>query len=259
VDRQEQPARARRPNILFLMADQMQGRVLEPEHPCRTPAFDRLAARGVRFSRAYTPNPVCSPARASLMTGLLPHSHGVLHVTHCTDDDQSVLRTEKPHWAQRLAAAGYRTGYFGKWHVERSGDLARFGWQVADTRTRPEAGTAGPRPTGPGMLLDRSLADPEGYAPTRLYAVGDTPAEQRGMGAVTRNAEQFLEEALRSPQPWCCFVSVTEPHDPYVTSREAFRLYDVDALPVPPNWRDDLAGRPGLYPKCARLRGTDRA
>ena len=52
-----------RPNILFLMTDQMQGRVLEPGHPCQTPNLDRLAQRGVRFRRAYTPNVVCSPAR----------------------------------------------------------------------------------------------------------------------------------------------------------------------------------------------------
>ena len=50
------------PNILFLMTDQMQARVLEPDNPCRTPNLDRLAARGVRFRRAYTPNAVCSPA-----------------------------------------------------------------------------------------------------------------------------------------------------------------------------------------------------
>jgi arylsulfatase A-like enzyme len=67
-------AAPKRPNILFLMTDQMQGRVLDPAHPCKTPHLDRLARRGVRFVNAYTPNPVCSPARASLMTGRLPHS-----------------------------------------------------------------------------------------------------------------------------------------------------------------------------------------
>ncbi|HCK09585.1 MAG TPA: sulfatase, partial [Candidatus Latescibacteria bacterium] len=121
---------ADRPNILFLMTDQMQGRVLDPGHVCQTPNFDRLAKRGMRFPRAYTPNAVCSPARASLMTGLLPSTHGVLEVTHCVDDDQCVLRTEYPHWAQSLEAVGYNTGYFGKWHVERSNDLTQFGWQV---------------------------------------------------------------------------------------------------------------------------------
>ena len=65
-----------RPNVLFLMTDQMQGRVLEPDNCCHTPHMDGLAARGGRVRRAYTPNAVCSPARASLMTWLLPHNHG---------------------------------------------------------------------------------------------------------------------------------------------------------------------------------------
>ena len=119
-----------KPNILFLMTDQMQGRVLDNLNPCKTPNIDKLAARGMRFTRAYTPNAVCSPARASLMTGLLPHNHGVLWVTHSVDDDQGMLRDDKAHWAQRLTGSGYKTGYFGKWHIERSGELDRFGWQV---------------------------------------------------------------------------------------------------------------------------------
>ena len=51
-----------RPNMLFLMADQMQARVLEPDHVCQTPPLDRL-----RFTRAYTPNNICSPTRAGLL------------------------------------------------------------------------------------------------------------------------------------------------------------------------------------------------
>ena len=82
-----------------------------------------------RRGRACTRNAVCSPARASLMAGLLHHNHGVLFVEHTVDADQAVLRTQHPYWAQRLTDAGYNTGYFGKWHVERSNELSRFGWQ----------------------------------------------------------------------------------------------------------------------------------
>ena len=151
------------PNILFLMTDQMQGRVLEPDNPCQTPVLDGLAARGVRFRRAYTPNAVCSPARASLMTGLLPHNHGVLYVEHTVDADQAVLRTQHPHWAERLTAAGYRTGYFGKWHVERSNELSRFGWQ--------EQGALSERPdwSAVNFSLERYLDSPPGYHPNRFY------------------------------------------------------------------------------------------
>ena len=103
----------RPPNLLILMADQMQAQVLEPDHICRTPHLDRLAQRGVRFTHAYTPNNICSPSRASLMTGLMPHNHGVLEVLYPKVPDLHVLR-DKPHFAQRLVEAGYRTGYFGK-------------------------------------------------------------------------------------------------------------------------------------------------
>ena len=106
-----------RPNLLLVLPDGMQGRTTFPESPCRTPNIDRIAERGRRFRRAYTVQPTCSPARASLMTAAMPHSHGVLQVEHCVDQDQCVLRTDYPHWAQRLAEAGYRTAYFGKWHI----------------------------------------------------------------------------------------------------------------------------------------------
>ncbi|HBN83836.1 MAG TPA: sulfatase, partial [Clostridiales bacterium] len=58
-------------------------------------------------------NAVCSPARASLMTGLLPHNHGVLSVTHTMEKDQCRIREQYPHFAMKLQENGYKTGYFG--------------------------------------------------------------------------------------------------------------------------------------------------
>ena len=243
--RHGRPSVGAAPNILFLMTDQMQGRVLDPDHPCQTPNFDRLAARGVRLPRAYTPNAVCSPARASLMTGLLPHSHGVLEVTHTVDDDQSCLRTGFPHWAQRLGQAGYRTGYFGKWHVERSGDLARFGWQVVATDVM-----AGARKQDGRFSLQKWDEQPEGYRKTLLYGVTEVPPERRGVGITTDLGLAFLEDAANGSAPWCCFVSITEPHDPFVTGQEAFARYDVEGLPLQPNVGNDLSGQPNLYRKA---------
>jgi arylsulfatase A-like enzyme len=234
------------PNILFLMTDQMQGRVLEPDSPCITPNFDRLAARGVRFQRAYTPNAVCSPARASLMTGLLPHNHGVLYVTHTVDEDQSALRTEHPHWAQRLVETGYNTGFFGKWHVERSNQLEQFGWQ---TQAEVEGKSL---PDGVTFSLEKWLETP-GYRPNRFYGVCDAPPEERGVGKRVNAALAWLDEVTGGEDPWCCFVSVLEPHDPFYCGEEAFAQYDVDTLPLQPNVHDDLRGRPGIYRKAARV------
>ena len=61
-----------RPNILFLMTDQQQASTVDPGSPCDTPALDQLAREGVRFTRAYTVNAICSPSRASLFSGVLP-------------------------------------------------------------------------------------------------------------------------------------------------------------------------------------------
>ncbi|MCP4640448.1 MAG: sulfatase-like hydrolase/transferase [bacterium] len=245
-----------RPNVLVLMTDQMQGRVLDPDHVCQTPNFDRLAARGVRFTRVHTSNAVCSPARASLMTGLLPHSHGVTQVTHCTFDDESVLRTDRPHWAQQLSEAGYRTGYFGKWHVERTDDLAPFGWQVNGERSNPlyqEHARSVRKGDGKSKLLwSKDISVPEGYVTQPLFGVTDQPVEERMLGMTCDLASQYLDDVMGAQEPWCCFVSVIEPHDPFIAHERFYKQYDPDTIPVPPNWNDSLQDRPGLYRKSAR-------
>ncbi|NKB65994.1 MAG: sulfatase-like hydrolase/transferase [Candidatus Latescibacteria bacterium] len=245
------------PNILFLMADQMQAQVLDPGHVCRTPNLDRLAAEGVGFPRAYTPNNICCPTRASLMTGLMPHNHGVLEVLH-SEPDLHVLRPDKSHFAQRLVDVGYQTGYFGKWHVERSNDLQRFGWQVDAgwqsqafyDRRRQTLGDADTRPPcDPAIWLD----EPPGYGSHLLGGVTDRPGDQRDMGIQTTMALEYLQQVAQDDQPWCCFLSFQEPHDPFITDREQFEYYDSLDLPPPPTADDELADRPALYRRAQSI------
>ncbi len=235
------------PNILFLMTDQMQAAVCRPDHPCKTPNLDRLAARGVRFERAYTPNAICSPARASLMTGLLPHNHGVLTVTHVVDEDQSRLRTGHPHWAQKLKQAGYRTGHFGKWHVDREEGPDRFGWdEVSD------AGW-GSKNKSEARWSHEVFLEAPGYRRMRFAGVTDTPPEQRGVGRNTQAGLDFLDGVLGKGDPWACMVSVIEPHDPFICGREAFEQYDPENIELPASLRDEMGARPNLY---RRAQGT---
>ena len=83
------------------------------------------------------------------MAGLLHHNHGVLFVEHTVDADQAMLRPQHPWSAQRLTGAGYYTAYFGKWHVERSNELSRFGWQ--------QQGALSERPAWNGEKAQSSL------------------------------------------------------------------------------------------------------
>src|SRR3990170_4873547 len=103
-----------RPNVLLLIADQQRGDTLSPTSPCHTPHLDRLISSGIRFSRAHTTNAVCSPARASLFTGLYPSRHGMVDCTHSVPDYRADLLPNLPFWSQRLRDAGYTGAYFGK-------------------------------------------------------------------------------------------------------------------------------------------------
>ena len=243
---------AKRPNILIFLPDGMQAQVVRPDHDCRTPNFDRLAGRGVRFARAHTVLPTCSPARASLMTGLLPHNHGVLQVEHCVDDDQCLLRTQHPHWAERLRTAGYRTGYFGKWHIERTNRLEDFGWDVngCDEGASFRALGDGVAKTE-DLLGDEDLAvyetGPEGYNDVLHYGVTEAPSESRSFSVTSRMASDFLEQALEGDKPWACCVSFPEPNVPLIAGREAYDRYDVESIRLPENLDDPFTDSPGLY------------
>lgn len=103
---------AERPHIIFVMADDMGwGQTSFRNHPVlKTPNLDAMASGGLRFERFYAGCPVCSPTRASVLTGRSPDRTGVL--TH-----GYALRLQEKTIAQALKSAGYVTGHFGKWHL----------------------------------------------------------------------------------------------------------------------------------------------
>jgi arylsulfatase A-like enzyme len=106
-------AESKRPHIVFVMADDMGwGQTGYRGHPVlKTPNLDAMAAAGLRFDRFYAGCPVCSPTRASVMTGRANDRTGVLSHGYA-------LRLQEKTVAQALRAAGYVTGHFGKWHLD---------------------------------------------------------------------------------------------------------------------------------------------
>ncbi|MGJ3242553.1 MAG: sulfatase family protein [Opitutales bacterium] len=112
-----------RPNILFIMTDQQSASALSCAGSTwiDTPNLDRLAARGVRFDAAYVAYPVCTPSRASIFSGRLPHETEAIQVRPPRDKIRADIRPDM--LGHRLAAAGYRCGYGGKWHLNGTIDI----------------------------------------------------------------------------------------------------------------------------------------
>lgn len=225
----------RRPNVLFLMTDHTNAQALSPASQCKTPHLDALAAEGCRFHHCYTPNAICSPARASLLTATYPSTHGVWDCTHVQRKQWVDIDRGLAHWAQHLAAAGYRNAYFGKWHAEQSGRLEDFGWHVYDV----SCSDAKPAPL-PGTEV---IARRAGYRDYLLAAEGDDRQADVRHPAFDRGIE-FIRAAARQGRPFCCVISTGEPHDAYVPPSRFLRLYDVDRVRPSPTLRDDLTGKP---------------
>ena len=119
-----------RPNIVWLVSDHQ----AHANHPVLEAASEnlplrrRMAQDGVQFDRAYTVLPVCTPARASMLTGLHPHRHGI------TENDgrfggREGLGRQDELISYHLAGAGYRCTYFGKWHLSNRSSAQDFGFE----------------------------------------------------------------------------------------------------------------------------------
>lgn len=107
----------RRPNILLITTDQQWAGAMSCAGNAylKTPAMDRIAREGVQFELAYSPNPICVPARASYMTGTPSHENGVP-----TNLNANQVEFTAPCLAKVFQEHGYHTGHVGKWHIPRS-------------------------------------------------------------------------------------------------------------------------------------------
>jgi arylsulfatase A-like enzyme len=195
----------------------------------RTPHLDRLAATGALFERAYCAQPVCAPSRASILTGLHPHAHGL--------QDGDVLSPDVPTLAELLRPAGYACGYIGQWHL---------GHENRPQRGFEDFWVA----TEDGYIRDH---DREGYTAYREYLVtqGYTPPDPHRNGTVfgrltaarlpeahgkpayeAARAIEFLERFRE--RPFFLLVTFIEPHPPVTGPFDG--LFAPEAMSLPDTW-----------------------
>jgi arylsulfatase A-like enzyme len=248
------------PNLLIFMTDHQRADTVLPEHPAITPNLDRFVRDGVTFTDAFCPSPHCCPSRATFFTGLYPSGHGVWNNV-CNRQALSLgVRQGVRLWSEDLAQAGYALHFSGKWHVSvtegpadrgwtehfvSADKSAHHGWRWDQYRRLAES----PEKTARG---EAEILRP-GYGDYRLYAAGEAGALQHDETALAR-ALDLLPTLAASDQPWCLYVGLIGPHDPYIVPQRYLDLYDLSDVALPPSYADDLADKPAVYRRMRQMR-----
>ncbi len=209
-----------RPNLLVIMSDEHQARAMGcADHPfVKTPNLDALAARGTRFTNAYTPSPICVPARASFATGQYAHQTRLW-------DNAMPYHGQIPGWGHALQSAGVPVESIGKLHYRANGDAAGF-----DAEHIPMHVV-----NGVGMVWAsiRSEAD-RVIGQSRMLGDYIGPGQSKYTeydSAVTQRTCDWLNTHSEDDQPWCLYVGLVAPHFPLVVPQEFYDLYPADQLP----------------------------
>jgi len=230
----------KKPNIVFVFGDQWRAQATgyAGNPTVKTPHLDRFATESINLTQAVSGYPVCSPARASLLTGQFPLTHGVfVNDVHLDNSTVSI--------AQAFKQGGYQTSYIGKWHVDGHG---RSNYIPPERRQ--------------GFEDWKVLECTHNYNQSAYYSGNsDQKLFWDGYDAIdqTKAAEDYIRQHRNSDQPFLLMISWGGPHAPYQTAPEEYReLYQPENIPLRPNVpvevakqaKEDIAG---YYAHCTVL------
>jgi len=189
------------------------------------PNLEGLAGRGAFFDRAFVTTSLCSPSRATILSGLYAHTHGVM-VNETTDVPDSVMT-----YPEVLRGAGYETAYIGKWHMDSSTDMPRPGFDYWLSFR------------GQGVYLDP--------------VINENGKVTQRTGYITDMLTSYAVTWLRQPhnRPFLLVLSHKAPHQPAIpAARHAAALADL-AVPEPASFDDSLASKPAWQRQYVRCGG----
>ncbi len=222
-------------NTIFILSDEHNKRVLGcyGHSMIQTPNLDKLAARGTRFTSAYTNCPICVPARASFATGRYVHEH------RCWDN-AIAYDGRLPSWGHRLMAQGHHVVSIGKLHYASGDDAKRNGFdeEILSMHIVNGAGDL------LGLIRDE--------LPRRKGAANLGPEAGPGESDYTRYDRSIVDETVKwltreAPKhrnkPWAMYVGFVAPHFPLIAPQAFYDRYPVDKVPFPDMYAHDQRPR----------------
>lgn len=229
-----------RPNVLFVVVDDLDCRVgCYGDRVARTPHIDSLAARGVRFDRAYCQFPLCNPTRSSVLSGRYPTSTGVLD-----NNTWLTLRAGEQMLPAYFAGHGYGVATHGKiWHGPNRGFAPGEAlppktpqrWVTPADRARQQRESPAFWEDNHTPYRNLTLPAPRQYAWANNY--GPLPEGDPGVDAPIADAAlKSMERMAQSGQPFFLAVGFHRPHVPLTAPMKYFDLFDPEEMPLPPDF-----------------------
>ncbi|MCX7049380.1 MAG: sulfatase-like hydrolase/transferase [Candidatus Sumerlaeota bacterium] len=237
-----------RPNILLIQSDQHRYDFLgRARHPLiKTPNLDRLASQGMWFNRAYTPSPICCPARQSLLSGLWPENHG----GYWNFDGFLTPPLFNSHtWTEDLKAAGYRMGIAGKWHIHPQRGPEEFGFDdaISSKAYHPWREERHLPAIKSDVLPFFGGCDPAKPDDTRTHWLA-----WHAVALIRRYAADSEQD-----RPWHIHLGFEEPHLPCCPTREFLDLYRPEAIAPYRNFPDPFTNKPYIQRQQLRSWGLE--
>lgn len=230
---QESASASGRPNIVVVLADDQRwdamGNMGTPY--ARTPHIDRLANEGARFENSFVTTSLCSPSRASLLTGLYAHRHGV------PGNLEVRLDPSLDTYPGLLRRSGYRTAYIGKWHIGTTQPSAEdYDYRVSFHGQGVYE--------NPDLLINDKPASPHGYLTDLL----------------TDYAEEWIEQAIghTSQKPFCLVLSHKSVHAPFQPAERHLGSLDEEAFAPPTSMADDMSDKPEICRRSVLFPATTK-
>ncbi len=251
------------PNILFILTDEQHIEALGcsgSDLPIETPNIDALAQRGMRFTNAFCCSSICSPSRAALFTGRLPHRFGEVR-------NDLTIPANTPNLGTQLGTAGYQLGWAGKWHIDHASLPTDHGFQ----------GTGFPGYGYPYGVFGEALNRGEVDTPTQLFrdaleakgrplpkleetrpvykgGVAQLTIDGRHAGGVESSVPRFVaDQAIDhihqfsgGEAPFYVSANFWGPHNPCYIPEPYYSLVNPADIPEPPSAGDPLTGKPGV-------------
>ncbi|OQB12684.1 MAG: Arylsulfatase [Firmicutes bacterium ADurb.Bin193] len=240
----------KRMNFIFFFPDEMRADSVScyGNPTVKMPNYDRLAKEGVKFDKCFVQNPVCSPSRCSVMTGLYVHNFGHRSLWH-------LLRPYEPSLFRYLKNAGYDIAWFGKNDLYSQAYLDEILGDNEEMRLGDSSHIQGSEGVSGGKN-PYSIDDPEYYS--FLHSPFKTETGKPVIDDSITKALDFLNSRKQGDKPFMLFLPIVMPHPPYKVFEEFYNMYDPKELIEELKSPDETSGKPSFAELIRKYRRLDK-